>query len=123
MTSLHVAAAFALLLALAHSVLGERYILIRLFRRDNLPRLFGGTGFTVQTLRFAWHLTTVAWCGLAVLLWQAGSETLTADGTLAVVGWTFVLSGLLPLIGTRGRHLAWPVFFLIGGIALWQAAG
>lgn len=122
MTSLHLAAILAVALALAHSVLGERYILIRLFRRDDLPRLFGGPAFTMQTLRFAWHLTTVAWCGLAVLLWQAGSGTLSGHGTLAAIGYTFMLSGLLPLIGTRGRHLAWPVLFLIGGIALWHSA-
>lgn len=45
---------------IAHSYLGERYILTRLFRRDDLPRLFGGTAFTTATLRFAWHLTTIA---------------------------------------------------------------
>jgi hypothetical protein len=31
---------------LAHSCLGERAILIRLFRRPNLPRLFGSDVFT-----------------------------------------------------------------------------
>jgi hypothetical protein len=51
------AATLTCLLALAHSYLGERYILTRLFRRDDLPRLLGGTGFTKRTLRFAWHLT------------------------------------------------------------------
>jgi len=46
-------------LGAAHSVLGERYILIRLFRRSDLPKLFGSDTFTRRTLRFAWHLTTV----------------------------------------------------------------
>ncbi|MBK7012660.1 MAG: hypothetical protein IPH43_08315 [Xanthomonadales bacterium] len=58
---LQIAALLIALLGLAHSVLGERYILVRLFRRD-LPKLFGGTRFTRNTLRFAWHLTTMfAW--------------------------------------------------------------
>jgi hypothetical protein len=59
------AAVLMFLLGLAHSVLGERYLLIRLFRRPDLPTLFGGTAFTTQTLRFAWHLTTVIAWGLA----------------------------------------------------------
>lgn len=122
MTVLYIAAALIFLLGLAHSVLGERYILVRLFRRNDLPKLFGGTAFTTRTLRFAWHLTTVAWWGMAVLLWQGGSGSLTARGTLSVVGYTLVLSGLLPLIITRGRHLSWVVLFAVGGIALWCAA-
>jgi hypothetical protein len=54
--------AFALVVAtgIAHSYLGERYILIRLFKRGDLPKLSVGTEFTKGTLRFAWHLTTVA---------------------------------------------------------------
>jgi hypothetical protein len=50
---------------LAHSVLGERYVLMRLFRRTDLPKLFRGAELTIRTLRFAWHLTTIAWQGAA----------------------------------------------------------
>ena len=57
----------AVLLAGAHSYLGERYIMVRLLRRDDLPKLFGGVDFTKRTLRFAWHLTSIAWVGLAWL--------------------------------------------------------
>lgn len=119
MTALHVAAVLIFLTGLAHSVLGERYILIRLFRRDNLPPLFGGTAFTTQTLRFAWHITTVAWWGFALLLWQTASDALTVAGMLEVLGYTSLLSGLLPLVLTRGRHLSWVVFFAVGAIVLW----
>ncbi|HSC80175.1 MAG TPA: hypothetical protein VLC08_07470, partial [Chitinolyticbacter sp.] len=65
---LYLAALLAGLLGLAHSVLGECYILIRLFRRQDLPKLFGSQDFTLRTLRFAWHLTTLAWWGFAALL-------------------------------------------------------
>jgi hypothetical protein len=47
------------LLGAAHSYLGERYILIRLFRRGNLSELFRRPELTRQTLRLAWHITTV----------------------------------------------------------------
>jgi len=40
------AAVLALAIGLAHSWLGERYILIRLFRRQNIPHLFGSDDFT-----------------------------------------------------------------------------
>lgn len=118
---LHLAAILLFSLGLAHSVLGERFILTRLFRRDNIPKLFGGDEFTKRTLRFAWHITTVAWWGLASLLWQAGSGVLTQQTALVVIGVTIVLSGVLPLVITRGRHLSWVVLFLVGGLALWRA--
>jgi len=50
-----------ILIGFIHSILGEKYILIRLFRRDNLPHLMGSDWFTKRTLRFAWHITTLAW--------------------------------------------------------------
>ncbi len=113
---LYLAAALVAALGIAHSILGERYILIRLFRGD-LPRLFGGTEFTRRTLRFAWHLTTALAFGIAVLLVQLsdGASTLALAAT---VGWTLVLSGLLPLFHTRGRHLSWVVLFTAGGLCL-----
>ncbi|GAA3930276.1 hypothetical protein [Luteimonas lutimaris] len=79
-TLLYLAAVLAVALGAAHSVLGERYILIRLFRRNDLPKLFGSSEFTIRTLRFAWHVTTVAWFGFAALLVHAGRGDLTVSG-------------------------------------------
>jgi hypothetical protein len=64
---------------LAHSVLGERYILVRLFRRPDLPKLFGGTEFTIRTLRFAWHLTTIAWWGAAAMFYKMAQGPLSSS--------------------------------------------
>ena len=119
---LQLAAVLSFLLGLAHSILGERYILTRLFKRDNLPRLFGGTEFTTRTLRFAWHLTTVLWWGFASILWHAASGSISQTFVLQVIGYTSIAGGLLPLIITRGKHLSWLVLFLIGGIALSRSA-
>lgn len=116
------AAVLAFLLGLAHSVLGERFILVRLFRSDRLPKLFGGTEFTTRTLRFAWHITTVLWWGFAVLLWQIGDGLASPELTLRVIGYTSLAGALLPLVITRGKHLSWAVLMLIGAIALSQAA-
>jgi hypothetical protein len=113
------AASLALLTAFAHSYLGERYILIRLFRRPNLPALFGSDAFTRRTLRFAWHLTSIAWAGAAVLLWvlDAGS----ARAAVHVLSVTFLISAIVTAAGSRGRHLAWIVFAVIA-LASWLGA-
>lgn len=119
---LYFAAALAVALGVAHSLVGERYILTRLFRRSDLPKLFGGQEFTTRTWRFAWHITTVAWFGFAALLVHAGRRDLTVPGMLRIIGITFIACGVLPLVLTRDRHLSWVVLFVIGGIALWCAA-
>jgi hypothetical protein len=106
------------LTGLAHSYLGERFILIRLFRVQQLPKLFGGTAFTVGTLRFAWHLTTVAWWGVAYLLFLAAGGSLSKDQVLTVIGITSLVSAALPLYFTRGRHFSWLVFLMVGTLLL-----
>lgn len=113
---LYAAAFLIFATGLAHSVLGERYLLVRLFKRENLPMLFGGTSFTVGTLRFAWHLTTVAWWGFAYLLVLAEQDRLSRLTALQVVSAVALISGLLPLFFTRGKHLSWIAFFLVSAL-------
>lgn len=109
------------LTGVAHSYLGERYILIRLFKRDNLPKLFGGTDFTTGTLRFVWHLLTVVWWGVAILIVQASGQAFQPKTVLQVFSAVALVSGFFPLIFTRGRHLSWIVFFTVAAL-LWCAA-
>lgn len=116
MDLLFVAAGLVIALGLAHSYLGERYILIRLFRRTDLPKIFGSEAFTRRTLRFAWHLTSIAWFGFAALLLiadGAGGSTVTVARVGEVVSVTSVVSALVTFLGSRGRHLAWLVFLAI----------
>ena len=101
-------------IGLAHSYLGERYILIRLFRRDNLPELFGGVEFTKNTLRFAWHLTTLAWFGFAAILLHMAQGELQRQVIGNIVGVTFILHAMASLIGAKGKHFSWYVFLAIG---------
>lgn len=102
----------------AHSFLGERYILTRLFRRPDLPQLFGSDVFTKHTLRFAWHLTTVAWLGFAAILWVGGGSE---HDSIRIVSVVSLLSALVTFVGSRGRHLAW-IAFLVIGAAAWIGA-
>lgn len=119
------ALALVLLIAtgLAHSYLGERYLLMRLFKRQDLPKLLGSTAFTIGTLRFVWHLTTVAWWGLAYLIFAAWQGPLGRDQVLTVIGVTSLVSAAFPLYFTRGRHLSWIVFLLIGVLVIAARSG
>ncbi|MBC8032456.1 MAG: hypothetical protein H7Z16_20400 [Pyrinomonadaceae bacterium] len=114
------AAMLAFAIGLAHSWLGERYILMRLFRRADIPHLFGSDEFTKRTLRFAWHITTVALFGAAALLLIVASFPLdaTARRFSTAIAVTFLASAVVALIGSRGRHLSWVVFLLIA-VLVW----
>lgn len=115
---MQVAALLVVAVGLAHSILGERYILVRLFRKADMPRIFGSAEFTRQTIRFAWHITTVAWFGFAALLFTIGQGQLTPPAAARIIGVTAVVSGFLPLVFTRGKHLSWVVLFAVGAISL-----
>ncbi len=108
----YVSFSLLLLLAAAHSGLGEAGILRPLFasrwRIEGVPR-----GPAERILRFAWHLTSLAWVGLACAAIGAGA--------LQVVAVVCGLSGLVILAMLRG-HLAWPLFLVAGGAA-WAADG
>jgi len=117
----YLAAVLLIGIGVAHSYLGERYILVRLFRRDNLPKLFGGTEFTKNTLRFAWHLTTVAWFGFAALLIHMAEGQLSLQIVGNIIAVTFLLHGFVSLVAGKGKHLSWIVFLLIGVVTLYSS--
>lgn len=116
---LNLAVGLAVALGIAHSVLGERYILQRLFRRPDLPTLFGSDLFTKRTLRFAWHLTSIAWWGIAAAFVALGFNS--ARGGVVILAGMFALSGIMALAASRGRHLAWVILLAIGLFA-WLGA-
>lgn len=121
-TLLLIAAVLAVLVGVAHSYLGERYILMRLFRRTELPKLLGSDVFTRRTLRFAWHITSIAWLGFAALLLvlAAGDPASLRENSLKVVAATFAAHAALTGGASRGRHLAWIVFLAIAVLS-WMA--
>lgn len=120
--ALYLAAVLIVLVSLAHSYLGERYLLVRLFRRSDLPKLFGGIEFTKQTLRFAWHVTSVAWLGLAGVLLVIARGPGRERAVLAVVAATFAVHFVIALAGSRGKHLSWVVFLAIGILGAYAAS-
>lgn len=121
-TELYIAAGLAIAIGLTHSFLGERFILVPLFRRDNLPEVLGSRDFTVRTLRFAWHVTTIAWWGFAAILIVMAARTPTPRDLGIIIGTTFLVHFAIALIGSRGRHYSWIVFLAIGSLAIYATA-
>lgn len=116
-----VAAVLVALLGVAHSYLGERYILIRLFRRGNLPELFRRADFAKRTLRLAWHIMTILAFGFAALLIVLASSGHDDIRTLLnIIAMTFALCGLTSVVISRARHLSWIVFFAVAAL-VWIA--
>ncbi|ACL03644.1 conserved hypothetical protein [Desulfatibacillum aliphaticivorans] len=106
------AAVLLVLIALAHSCLGERLLIGPLLKDPNVV-IFKRAPLTKNILRFAWHITTVAWWGMAaaILDMQGGENLLSMYIYIA----TFVVTGVMILAWTKGKHVAWIVFFAIAG--------
>ncbi len=117
----YIASSLLILIGVAHSYLGERYILTRLFRRDNLPKLFGGTAFTKNTLRFAWHLTTITWFGFALILIQLANPLLEKATVGNIIGGVFLIHFGIALAASKGKHLSWIFFLAIGLLTIYAA--
>jgi hypothetical protein len=115
--ALVLAAALALVTAVVHSVLGERGILIPLFRRGGLPKILGSESLTRQTLRFTWHLVSVAWWGFAALLLIVAGDQGSKSTVLHVISATALCSAALTAVATRGRHLGWLALLAVALLA------
>ena len=110
------------LIGVIHSCLGERFILVRLFRGSQVPHLLGSDVFTKRTLRFAWHITTIAWWGLGYIIWTIATDPENLEHVvLYTVGSIFVLSGIFAFGFTGGKHLSWVIFWAIAGLVFYVA--
>jgi uncharacterized membrane protein len=119
---LYIGSILAVFIGAIHSFLGEKYILVRLFRLDNLPKLIGGDWFTKRVIRFAWHITTVAWWGFAAIMYvfARSSENLKSE-ILLIIGLVFLVSGIFSAGFTKGKHISWVVFWIISGVCFYAA--
>jgi len=113
---LYLAAALLIVTGVVHSALGERRLIVPLLSRregvlaSNLARFI---------LRFAWHLTSVAWAVLALILIQLVHDVVAVRSWAAAsTGAAFTGAGLFDLIYSRGRHVGWPLLMGIGVAAL-----
>lgn len=108
-----VAAACLLLLATAHSILGEMALLRPLFADPRWSCRDVPRRPAEAILRGAWHLTSLFWLGLAAALLGVPVSIATAGACL--------IAAAVVLVRLRG-HLSWPLF-LLGGLASLDAGG
>jgi hypothetical protein len=109
-------ATLLVLTALIHSVLGERRLIGPLVaRRDGIL----ANHLARVILRFAWHLTSVTWLALGLILVQLVRNPATARfWAAAATGGAFTSVGLFDAVVSRGRHIGWPLLAGIGITAL-----
>ena len=103
-----------------HSWLGERILLGPLLAEGRRAGLLEKSAFARNVLRFAWHITTIAWWGMGAVLLAFSRMTPDAGmrtGLIILAG-TFFLTGVIVLTVSRGRHLAWPVFLAIAALSI-----
>ncbi len=112
-----IAAILAVFISAVHSLLGEKKLIGPLLALEHRERPLASR-FMRRVLRFAWHLTSVAWIGMGLVLAALARAPLDGTGRLAVgiIGATFLAMGVLTLVAARGRHLAWVVFLAIAGL-------
>ena len=118
MEFIYIAAFLLIAVSFAHSYLGERYILSRLFKRDNLPKLFGSDDFTKRTLRFAWHLTSISWVGFAGIVVALAQPEFNKFMVAQIVSITFGVHFVIALFGSKGKHLSWILFGVVSILVL-----
>ncbi|GIG54847.1 DUF3995 domain-containing protein [Demequina activiva] len=99
-------------IGIAHSALGEAQILRPLLasRTWSIPAI--PRGAIDRLLRFAWHLTTLAWWALAATL---------VGVPVAVTFAATCLSAAAIILAVLPGHLAWPGFLAAGLLALGSA--
>jgi hypothetical protein len=118
------AAAIAFVVALGHSILGEKLIFRRLRKDRQLVPTNGGNLLGeghIRILWASWHIVTVfGWCIGAALLrlsWPAAAQGATAFVAQAIAFAALTASALV-FISTRGRHPGW-VGLLAIAVCVW----
>jgi len=118
------AAVLLVILCLAHSLLGEKYIISHIVKLDDFPARTGDVRLTHAVIRLAWHATSILWLGLAGLLltYHIGTDDPVRAFLIMMCG-VFAVSGVISLVGIKGRHPSWFFFLAIAALCGWAAFG
>ena len=115
--TLLMAAILCLAISIIHSWLGEQRLIGPMLQ----PSMHIGVlkhRFARKLVRFVWHVSSLAWTGIGLVLAALAFLPLEASGfwMLAITGATFAVIGVLALWVGRGRHHAWIGFLAIAGL-------
>ncbi len=118
--ALLLAATLTAITGIIHSWLGERRLIGPLLAPENRSGPLAHSAFARRVLRFAWHLTSLAWWGSAAIFVVLALTPPDAQGRLilAISAAMFLITGLTCLIAGGVRHIGWPFFFMITGAAI-----
>ncbi len=114
-TPLMFAAALTIIVGIVHSWLGERRLITPLLAPGHRHSLLASSAYARHVLRGAWHFTTLILWGIAAILVILALSPLAAPARtiVATISILFAISGVFSLTLSRGRHVAWPLFFAI----------
>ena len=114
--TLWIAAGTMVVTALAHSVLGERRLIIPLLA---LNQGVMARPLSRDVMRLAWHGTSILMTALAyVLAYQALHPESAQRPVVLAIGIAMTGFGLLDAIISKARHVGWPLLTLAGLCAL-----
>lgn len=118
----YIAATLLILVGLFHSLIGGKRLIAPIVAREDLPVILGSVEMSRMTLRVGWHMLTLFWFALALILMALAQDLWPLEQlVLGGFGGLFVLSGFAALVFGRGKHLSWAFFLPIGAILLYQA--
>lgn len=102
------------LMAIFHTVVGEKYILQPIKAADNLPKMWDSRKYTFRTIQATWHLVSILWLGLAgYLIGLEFAPARSDDFALVIFGTIFGGLAIVPLVWESGNHKSWIPFGLI----------
>jgi uncharacterized membrane protein HdeD (DUF308 family) len=116
---LYAAAVLAVAVAVTHSLLGERYLIGPILAEAAPGAIVLRSRRSRRILRFAWHLTSLSWIAEGALFAIAASMPPAQSRPIAaVIGASFLLSAVISIAISRGRHVGWPMLAAVGLEAL-----
>lgn len=109
---IHLCAMALLATSLVHSILGERRLIGPLLAQRDGILTHDLARFLLRTV---WHFMTILFWIIAAALW---ASTRSPDFAVSVLLATTAIgiggAGICDAIGSRGRHVGWPMLVLIG---------
>jgi hypothetical protein len=119
-TLLYAAALLATVTALTHSILGERRLIGPILGETAPGPVILKGSLARKILRFAWHVTSLAWIAQAAVLVIIATLPPDTQGPpiVVVTGLSFLLMAVVSIAISRGRHVGWPLLAAVGIAAL-----
>jgi hypothetical protein len=118
-----VAAGTLFSIATMHTALGEwkgRRLVRRMVESGTFDARDPADVLSMRIIRLAWHLTSLAWGGIAVVLADASfvAPTRLGFGVIRVLATVFACHAVLSLIISRGKHPSCYLFAVVAALLL-----